>query len=928
MNSFNIMNSKRKSISLLFLGYLWLSLVFPIKASDLPHRREEARLEIKNLNDTLLNIVSNALPRNVIISPDDISMMTITGHDQIYPIHYTRALTICSLNLSGKDTRHNKIGNHAVSPLGGIHFKVSDSQYSLDHGSESAAYYFHKLLVGDGVTPSTFCVVENVKILKKNQLFFEQFMIQASLTVKGEPLNELLRRCTIPSSVEFDLLSNKSVSAWILTSFLTCPNDAKDDNFMIEKKGPSYNLISIDSDMISFYPYFYKENLDSEPELEIDFRNVLFLLPKFMGVEPDIMVQNIIRNINENDFFYFWLSNLNQLNKNYKRLLKRGIIDEDTYINENFPIEFSLATLQNIAIQLKKLQFWLGRGGTCSDLLRNIHPLVYDYYKKLRKEARYSKQPWESLTILYKNKPSINSLMDNKMNQKMKDGRILKEVITQEIAKAKYLQEDPLFPVDVILDTLYPNGLINKHKIENTEDIPPLHSCQLTPSEKAFIEAYESDDWDNVVQCSLPESCLSEANGHMLQKILDTRKNCLKGINLYFNYLTIESLKWLTPILRNQVNLTDLNLCDNDLREKGIAKLTEIFPFLPLLEILNVSGNNIQNTGMKALWAAPSFTLQKLKYLGLAENKLSDESNNCISAFITQHQNLEEIDLRWNKFTEQMGSTLLPLATQHQNLCVLYLTGNAIPSPVKEAIYIELVRKIISFIRKENNSLKKNKYFELLEKFNFKCSKNLLISIRKILLKKSFTLDFQLYEELNPLIISLIKESIGTTPCLEKIYIFYAPYKYGYKKNQITTHNDLFINSLLENISYCPNLTRVYFSGFRISDYLRLIKGMKNHSPLKSLGLRFIKNENANTPMAFQLIQEILAFKKLRELDLSSNGIQNELALIISNLISKFPHLRFLDLRKNRIKDTGVQALIQAKANHPSLKTLLLNGQT
>lgn len=65
---------------------------------------------------------------------------------------------------------------------------------------------------------------------------------------------------------------------------------------------------------------------------------------------------------------------------------------------------------------------------------------------------------------------------------------------------------------------------------------------------------------------------------------------------------------------------------------------------------------------------------------------------------------------------------------------------------------------------------------------------------------------------------------------------------------------------------------------------------------------------------------------ELKELDLSGQGLANEAAKALAELISYCPKLRVLNLSRNNISKAGARAILAMVAAHPTLEQVNLDG--
>ncbi len=904
-------------------GIFFFSLSSSSLGSELTLSKSDASEGINILHQAIRQIIgSDHYPKIA----DDMAELIIAGCKDPIPLSQKLALEIVSRYPDGTiRVKYSQKGQHAVSHIKNVFFKApylngfSNEMLSNDCGKERAAYWLHS---GQGIMPTTLCVLNHVKINHKNQSWdYKQFTVQASLGISGEDFDDFLGNFSNDAQISSEI-DAVSLSDWILLSFLTCPTDAKPDNFVVDKTTKPYKLISIDSDLIWFNPYEYIEKYDEERVLRLKLRNVLYFLPNIMNAHPPKEVFEKILNFIPNDFVLNWLNNLQKNNQEYTDLLEGGIISQETYDNEGFPISLPLTKIQEMVYCLKKLQFWMKRGLTHRDLLRNVHPLVFLCYNELQGFLKPGKAPWKALKFLYDDWDDVEFLLRDRKHILQKDGRSLKEIMLHKKGRAKTAGDENPIPVDEVLEYF----LCSEKNSAGT----------LSSSISTFINAYGSEEVTpshSVDTCNLPEINLTSEEGSALYSCLLKKPHQLKNLNLCGNYLDIKSLEWLLPMLETQNCLLNLNLCDNDLGIAGASMLPQCFPFLPNLTVLNLSGNWIQNDGLQNLSKSCANYLPHLTFLGLGENQLSEEANQWVTHFIEQHENLRYLDLRWNHLTNSTAEALLPVIMCHPALNVVYLDENPMESAFKHQVHISLIKAIVRHTISEENLLLREGLLKDVKQLSVKLpsdvtelltGKNNTLSVRSStsVPHETWVLEMTLYMEtiLNaPSLISIetwseirinnthietLSETLGTMKSLKKLHL------HGILIDCIDHPRDEMIQQFIHCIGKCQNLTSLLINGN--SEYKKTDFPFPNDDILEMI-----------------LCKHLINLKKLEVLILPFNHIRDQGGMAIAKIIPDLFALRTVKLKNNKdIKEKGILALIQAQHDHKTLTKLSFDAFT
>lgn len=849
---------------------------------SLAERLASAQAEKAQFHNKILEIVL----KNPSTSPCsfDHSYITILGLEGTYPLSQDKALEMVCRDSQGGCLTDYKHCRHPVLSKDGMHFKASfyEKKAYLDFAREESAYYFMKLLLGEGIAPSAYCIFNQVPIeqIESGLIGFQQFTSQISSTIEGVNMHHYLCDLTEDKLQNMDY---RSVSAHLLTSLLLLTRDAKADNFMRDSAG---KLWCVDSDL--FYPIPFSINFEQEKGaydqdfhfsktsehlfageksvFDLNFRNIFFLLPYFMNQIPHIDVQNYIMATSEEDFFCTWLKTLDKSADAIGGLILNGTLPRFIAYKDNFPYAYTETSIRRMVFNLRKMKILIDRGLTHQEIFRNLYPLLFLCYNNISKNNGYD---FISLNeYLYSNSKYVDYFLNRRKKYILKDGRSVEEAMMDEkeacIKEGGDLEREPYH----IVKRLFP-----KNRDTNSRNLVP--SVELM----RFIKVNRNIKYPPL-SCRLVSGDLFQEQGEELKGALSAFKDTLKVLNLRDNWLPSSMIQWLCPILSNHTSIQILNLSDNDLRSTGMKELVPVLAQLPNLHTLNLSANNLGNESLKYFISNMNGNFKSLKNLFLCENRLNDDSGEDLVKVIKNFFALERLDLRWNNYTDSIAVLLFPLLKNHlTQLCLKY---NALSSDKEKGIRYFLVRKL---------------------------AKNFVLSTNVI--QEKFLKGALLNLKVNMFVLCQIQKlSRGETSIL--------------KFDQISMKMpDLYALTMVLN--YCPNITSfslapIYFPG-KGSDnsiFINFVKNLKGLTQLKDLRLSrcHINNDDVS-----EIVDIIKSLSSLKTLNLSYNQISDEGALSIVGAVKMLPTFQELTLFGNNISH-NMQKHIREMGNIPLLGTV------
>ncbi len=377
----------------------------------------------QNYSDITLNSIKEI--RQMILNPKvQLCLETL----DCYLISQEVALYILSLNEQGETIQTNTAGNHAVAPLGNVHFKAYNEGMPLDPGMEKAMYLFYANLFPKEqlLAPSCLLALGNVKSVNAdNTVSYTQKILQASQTVTGESLSEFLADVEAGKK-SFDSLDRANFGAHVASGILTDPSDAKASNFMVESRNGKGFIVGIDNDMalapaITFVP------LGALHFAGV--KNILYFTP-LMNEQIEQSIVNLLQNISPAHCVLAWLQALADHNERYDCLLRFGLIAPDIYKKLSLPVKLYAHTAGDLYRQLQKMKLFLqdNQKSDHKKLLGEMQELVARYYEEIAKKCDYH---WkDAYAAIHKSEEPFEKVLHPA--EKLKNGQTIGQALESE----------------------------------------------------------------------------------------------------------------------------------------------------------------------------------------------------------------------------------------------------------------------------------------------------------------------------------------------------------------------------------------------------------------------------------------------------------------------------------------------------------------
>ena len=369
----------------------------------------------------------------------------------------------------------------------------------------------------------------------------------------------------------------------------------------------------------------------------------------------------------------------------------------------------------------------------------------------------------------------------------------------------------------------------------------------------------------------------------------------LTKFNISRNSITPLAATVLAEFLSNNSNLQVLDMSHNDLQETGINIILSVIKFSHLF-LLNISANNIN---LKAIGEMLSHAT-KLVELDLSYNRLQDSVDATCFFTVTKNVlvNLSKLNISDNchYLDDECAETLSNIFTENTQLKELNLSNNNLHSKV-------ILSKILNGLNPFNVT-------------NFNISHNHITDDAADDIA-CFLSKCPKLEELD------ISHNNLKSPDVMKIY------KTGVSKltSFNMSHNDLTIEAVDElavllSLNVELQILEISYTNLQEVGFIHIFKEMKNFFHLSVLK---ISNGNVNNKAADELASILCHNVSLQELDLSYNDLSTSDAIKIFNGMKNINNLITLNISHNTITDEAVEAIETVFSHNNKIQSIDLS---
>ena len=401
----------------------------------------------------------------------------------------------------------------------------------------------------------------------------------------------------------------------------------------------------------------------------------------------------------------------------------------------------------------------------------------------------------------------------------------------------------------------------------------------------------------------------------ILQALSNSSK--IKSLNLSNNSMTEQLIGDLINVIRNNLDLEELYLYNNDLRSSAF-KILQALKEKSILTILHLN-NNLMTGEVAEDLAAVIENNSSLEELSIGKNKFGLSAGTILQA-LQKHSRLKVLNLSDNNLTAHVAEELATMINNNLGLEELYIYDNDFQTSV--AIILKALKEISTLTRLYlNNSLMTEEAAEDLAniiKNNTNLQElridnnNLGLSAAPILkaLKGNCNLKMLNLEnnDMTEQVAEDLANVIKNNQSLEQLYL---------SNNNFKTSVAVILKALKEkSVLTKLNLNKNLLTGEVAEDLAAFIK---NNSSLEWLCIES-NRLGLSAAMVLQALQE---HSRLKALNLSDNKLTAHVAEELASVLENNPSLEDLRIRNNMLGTSTVKVL-QALSKISKLKTLNL----
>ncbi|XP_059498824.1 NACHT, LRR and PYD domains-containing protein 3-like [Stegostoma tigrinum] len=179
----------------------------------------------------------------------------------------------------------------------------------------------------------------------------------------------------------------------------------------------------------------------------------------------------------------------------------------------------------------------------------------------------------------------------------------------------------------------------------------------------------------SLTQLNLSKNKVGDNGVRSLCEALSSPHCKIQTLLLCQNLIRGDVVDPLVSTLSNNRSLTDLNLNNNKLGDRGVRLLIgALGQWSCTLQTLELEGNGISDAYTMELTVTPITNMSLMK-VNLSNNSLTDKSVNALQTLIQRHTSLQDIRLQRNKFTSDGANCLQSLCNHRSRLCVEVYTS-------------------------------------------------------------------------------------------------------------------------------------------------------------------------------------------------------------------------------------------------------------
>lgn len=510
----------------------------------------------------------------------DVKLISDDGNIVYISQNYARKLlSIDSFGrLNRVDNSHR--GHHPVVKVNNVFIKSDTVLPHLDPMMETAVFLFHSLLFKEGVVPSRFAFLSNVKIKQfsndkkwdfkilkalndENEEFFikqnpeyesylvdvpQNHLMQLSKAISGQSGKNFIEQVDLKEK-DLSLINIIEFQKHFISSLLIKPGDNKTENFIITNDN---RIIFIDNDLAFHHTAIIKDinGLYSETQPFAGCKNILFLLTPLSKKSIDSEIINIFEKIEPQKFLKTWLDLTNSINKKIQNAIPSNILNS-RYKNNFLPFCLEKNTISKLLTDMNFLKdkITLNKNCiSCDALFHDLYPDLATYYDEILEQNNNKYLP--SLKKLYSNEiPYIDEQKTKKLGISAFKGRW----IFNKITEFKNRRTQSIYESYIEIEKFEGNNFNNTSTKDN-----PFKEFLLKNCDNSSFRNLISDD---ILNCLKNNSLPDEMLKIYPYKSLESQLEC----NFINDCPSLASLK--TFLLKQQVYEDFIEYFFNENRE-------------------------------------------------------------------------------------------------------------------------------------------------------------------------------------------------------------------------------------------------------------------------------------------------------------------------------------------------------------------------
>ena len=369
--------------------------------------------------------------------------------------------------------------------------------------------------------------------------------------------------------------------------------------------------------------------------------------------------------------------------------------------------------------------------------------------------------------------------------------------------------------------------------------------------------------------------------------------------------IRLTEIEILSGCFRINNTLTEINLSNNNITDKGIEKLAKAIKINMILQNLDISCNKISSDGILTLSNCLKISKTLCK-LNISDNNVNDHGAKYLSEVIQVSRALQELNVSKNLISKEGVMMIAEACTKYKTLCKLVCTHNNLSKSG--------LSNIIEYIKKEN----------AIQIFDASWN-SIGIKLNKLALKITFQ-SFNILQQ-NDSNDNIEEELWFVNKIADIEYRMEFLYCCFESEQIVNLHSvrmtDNFeIDIISDLLKMNDTLSELILSNNKITDaeIKKIVEAIEVNAVLQHLDV----SHNTVTDHGISAIRDCLMNNRsLHKLNLSKNHITDKGAKRLADAIQGKAKLQELNISKNFISKEGLMKIIKACAVYGTLHKLV-----